>query len=210
MSNKLVLGLIGGIGSGKSLVAAELVKHGGHLIAADQLGHEALAQPDIKQEVVRRWGPDVLDEKGAVIRRRLGEKVFADAAERRALEALVFPYIERRVVEEIAAAQLCAEVAFIVLDAAIMLETGWNKVCDVLVYIHAPRAVRLHRLAERRGWTAKEVAARESAQMPLTDKATRADWAIDNSGAPEDTARQTADLVHRLGIPHRHCSQEFR
>jgi dephospho-CoA kinase len=70
--------------------------------------------------------------------------------------------------------------------------------------------VRLARLATHRGWSAKEVAARESAQMTLTDKVSYADWAIDNSGTPEETARQVADLAGRLGNPHRQFTAEFR
>ncbi len=207
--HKPVLGLIGGIGSGKSLVAAEFARHGGRIVAGDQFGHEALQQAGVIEQVVRRWGKDILDAAGAVERKKLGKRVFADPAERRALEALVFPYIEGRLRQAIAAAQDDPSVRFVVLDAAIMLEANWNKVCDWLVYVHAPRAVRLNRLATRRGWDEKEVAARERAQWPLTDKVSCADCAIDNSGAPEDTARQVADLVGRLGIPHRQNSEEF-
>jgi dephospho-CoA kinase len=142
----------------------------------------------------------VLDEQGEVVRKRLGAIVFADKAERQALEALVFPYIERRLQEEIAAAQADPQVPFVVLDAAIMLEAGWNRMCDRIVYVHAPRAVRLQRLAEQRGWTEKEVAARERAQMPLSEKISRADVVLDNSGPPEETAAQAADLLRRWGL----------
>ena len=92
-------------------------------------------------------------------------------------------------------------VDFVVLDAAVMLEAGWNNVCDRLVYVHAPRAQRLRRLAEQRGWTAKEVAARESAQLALTDKVSRADFAVDNSGPPEATGRQIEELLRQVGNP---------
>jgi len=209
-SSKPVIGLIGGIGSGKSAVAAELVKHGGRIVSGDKLGHDALLQPDIKEAIVRRWGKEVLDENGEIARRTLGVEVFAAPAERKALEVLVFPYIERGLREEIDAARQVSAVAFVILDAAIMLETGWNKQCDWLVYVHAPRAVRLARLAERRGWSEKEVAARESAQMPLTDKVARADWAIDNSGTPAELTRQVDRLLEALGITHRQSFAKFR
>jgi dephospho-CoA kinase len=199
-SRKPVIGLIGGIGSGKSLVAAEFVKHGGRLISGDALGHEALRQPDIMDKVSARWGKDVVAPDGSIDRRQLGRKVFADLAERRELERLVFPYIERRIREEIEKANTAADVAFIVLDAAIMLETGWNNVCHSLVYIDVPRTQRLVRLAQQRGWTDKEVTAREAAQMPLEDKKRRADFVVDNSGTIEATARQVAELVQRLEL----------
>lgn len=143
-------------------------------------------------------------------RKKLGRRVFADPAERCALEALVFPFIMTRLKEQIAAARQDRQVEFVILDAAIMLEAGWNNVCDSIVYIHAPRAVRLQRLAQNRGWTALEVAAREQAQMPLTDKATRADAAIDNSGPPEAVARRVVALLDRLGIRHRQNGPELR
>ena len=126
MQTAPILGVIGGIGSGKSLVAGELVKHGGYLIAGDALGHEALRQVDIKDKVLRRFGRDLVDETGEIQRRRLGRKIFADARERRALEDLVFPWIGRRMAEEIAKARLDPAVRLIVVDAAVMMEAGWG------------------------------------------------------------------------------------
>ena len=104
------------------------------------------------------------------------------------MEAIVFPWIEAGIAARIAAAQADPVVRFIVLDAAVMLEAGWNKFCDRIVYIHAPQQMRLDRLARQRGWSAEEVQARTQAQLPLTDKVTRADAAIDNSGAPAQLA----------------------
>jgi dephospho-CoA kinase len=200
MPKKLVIGLLGGMGSGKSRVAAQLAKHGARIIDADQLGHEALKRSAIREELVGRWGREILDETGNIVRGRVAGIVFADEAQRRELEAVVHPYIGERIREEIANAQSDPRVKLIVLDAAIMLETGWNKVCDRLLYVHAPRTARLRRLADQRGWTEKEVEAREHAQVSLTEKASRADGAIDNSGSPESLARQVEDLLRRWGI----------
>jgi dephospho-CoA kinase len=182
------------------LVAAELARHGGHVIAGDPLGHEALRQAEIRERVVRRWGGDLLDERGEVDRRRLGRKVFADAAELRELERIVFPFIERRIREEIAAAREAENVRFVVLDAAVMLEAGWNETCDWLVFVDVPRAARLQRLARSRGWTEGELAAREARQMPLDEKARRADFILDNGGTPAETARQVTSLLDRLEL----------
>ena len=190
MNPKRIIGLIGGIGSGKSRVATAFAKRGARVISGDQAGHEALKQPEIRDAVEKRWGKGLIDEKGEVNRRALGRIVFAKQEELRALEAMVFPWIGQRLRDEIAAAARDVQVPLIVLDAAVMLEAGWNNVCDRIVYVHAPRDARLRRLAETRGWTAKEVAARESVQMSLTEKATRADLAVDNSGSPEELERQ--------------------
>ena len=197
---KLVVGLIGGIGSGKSQVAAAFARHGARIIAGDQLAHAALKDPDVRARVASRWGQGVLDGQGEIDRRRLAAIVFADSAELKALEAITHPWIRRRIRDEIEAARADARVPLIVLDAAIMLEAGWNDVCDRLIYIDAPREMRLERVARQRGWTEKEVAAREQAQLPLTEKVIRADHVLDNSASLEHLNRQVNDLLPLWGL----------
>jgi dephospho-CoA kinase len=192
---KPILGLIGGMGSGKSFIANELARHGGRIISGDLAGHEALRQPDIKGKLVERWGRKILEENGDINRRVVAGVVFNSDEERRALEGLVFPFIEQRFREESAKAQYDPAVRFVVLDAAIMLEAGWNNVCDRLVYVDSPRALRLQRLREQRGWKEEEVAVREQAQMPLDEKRRRADAVIENSGTLEEAARQVECLL---------------
>lgn len=198
---KFVAGLIGGIGSGKSAVAAEFARRGARVITADTLGHEALRQPDIKARLISRWGPAILDERSEVSRRKVAAIVFARTPrgqeERKALEDLVFPYIRRRAAEEIAAAGNAN--ALIVLDAAVLLEAGWDSLCNRVVYVHTPREARLRRLAEGRGWTTKEIEEREMAQLSLTDKASRAEDAVDNSGPPEALGPQVKRLLRLWG-----------
>jgi dephospho-CoA kinase len=191
----LVLGLVGGIGAGKSQVAEAFARRGARVISGDALAHAALRQPAIKELVVRRWGKRLLDDKGEIQRRLLADVVFADASERRALEAIVHPWIKERIRAEVEAARADAMVRLIVLDAAVMLEAGWHDVCDQLVFIEAPREVRLRRVAEQRGWTVQEVEAREAAQLPLTAKAAHADHTLDNSTSLERLDHQVADLV---------------
>jgi dephospho-CoA kinase len=193
-----VIGLVGGIGSGKSLVAEEFARHGGRVVSGDQLGHEALRQPAIRAQVLRRWGPKVVGPDGEIDRRQLGAIVFGDPAERQALESMVFGYIGKGLADQVAAARADPAVKLVVVDAAIMLEAGWNKNCDWLVYVHAPRPVRLARLAQQRGWSEKEVQAREAAQWPLTDKVARADFVIINRGEPRLVAEQVAALVRQI------------
>ncbi len=205
-AGKLVIGLIGGIGSGKSQVAAVFARHGARVIAGDQLGQAALRDADIRARVASRWGDGILDERGEIDRRRLGAIVFADAAELKALESITHPWIRWRIHAEIEQARGDPRVPLIVLDAAIMLEAGWNDVCDRLIYIDAPRAVRLERVAAQRGWSEKEVDAREQAQLPLTEKALRADHVLENSTSLEHLNRQVNDLLHLWGLA-RACSR---
>ena len=195
-----VIGIIGGIGSGKSLVAAELVKHGGVLISGDLLGHEALRQPEIRDQLVARWGQQVLDATGAIDRKRVARIVFADPAERTALESTVHPYIGRRIREEIDNARRRPEVRLIVLDAAIMVETGWHGVCDHFVFIDSPCAIRVERLKEQRGWSVQQLEERENAQMPLSEKRRIADAVIQNVAGTDAVAAQVVQLLQRWGI----------
>jgi dephospho-CoA kinase len=198
--NKPVVGLIGGIGSGKSQVAAALARRGGKVIRGDELGQEALRQPEVREQVVARWGAEVLDENGAVQRRRLAAIVFADEAERRAVEALVHPWIEERIKAEVENARADPNVKIVVLDAAIMLEAGWSGLCDRLLYVDAPEEVRRSRVAEQRGWTAKDMEAREAAQLPLTEKRAAADHVLDNSAGLAHLERQVDELVRLWGV----------
>ncbi len=193
-----VLGIIGGIGSGKSRVAQELQRRGGRVLTADEFGHEALRQKEIKAALVRRWGPGILNDDGEIDRRQVAALVFANADERRALEKLVFPFIGRRIDEEIARARGDPSVRFVILDAAVMLESGWDRRCDWIVYVHAPRAQRWQRVLQTRGWTEQEVRARARAQWPLTDKATRADFVVDNSGEEDYLKKQVDKLLEQL------------
>ena len=195
MNARPVIGIVGGIGSGKTAVAAELVKHGGWLINADHFGHEALRQSDIKQQVIAHFGRDILDAGGEIDRRRLGAKVFADVNELRALEAIVFPFIGQRIRQEIEQAQRRDDVRFIILDAAVMLEAGWNGVCEKLIFVEAPFEQRLQRVRQQRGWTEVDLHKRENSQIPLDEKRRRADSVIENLTTPQAFADQVSQLL---------------
>jgi len=195
---KPVIGLVGGIGAGKSTVANALVKHGGRVVAADLIGHEALEAPTIRERVAEAFaGRDILTADGKIDRRKLGRVVFPSPVERTRLEHLVHPHIEERIREEIGKALADSNVRFVVLDAAIMLEAGWDDVCDKLIYVAAERPVRLARVQAQRGWTETDLASREAVQMPPEKKKERADAVVDNGGAPEATVAQLDQLVKR-------------
>lgn len=194
--DKPVLGLIGGIGAGKSTAARLLETLGGRVIDADALGHEALTRPEVRAAIRDRWGPGVVRTDGSIDRRLLGEIVFADPAERAALEAIVFPYITRRCAEEIGRGQGDPRTAFLVLDAALLLEAGWSDMVDRILYIDAPASVRARRVAERSGWDEAELLRRESAQWPAQRKQARADAVIENTG---DRDALRAHLREQLG-----------
>jgi dephospho-CoA kinase len=194
----LVIGLTGGVGSGKSAAAAEFSRLGARVISADELGHEALRQPAIKGEVIRRWGPELLDSRGEIERKKLAAIVFRDDGARRALEDLAHPWIADRAEEEIARARK-EGVWLVVIDAALLLEAGWHRICDKVVYVDAPRDVRLARVTEKRGWASGDWEGREAAQLPLTQKHARADHVLDNSSSLESLRRSVEELMHLWG-----------
>lgn len=200
IQRKPIIGLIGGIGAGKSTVAAAFAARGGALINADKLGHEALEEPAVKEAIVERWGKSVLNPDGIVNRRAIANVVFGNASERAALEAMVFPSIRRRAETLIEAANANPSIPFIVLDAAVMLEAGWNDVCSYLVFVDAPRATRLARLSARSGWTPEQVTDREAAQLPLTEKRLRANAIVGNDGPPSQLEHQIDALMTQWGL----------
>jgi dephospho-CoA kinase len=200
-----VIGILGGIASGKSQVTRMLAELGCGILDADRAGHEVLRQDEVKQEIRERWGNGVFDSQGEIDRQAVAQIVFAktkstetkpndtkrhlipdqqptDAtAERRFLEQLTHGRIAellKRQSDEFAAA---GQAKAIVLDAALLLEAGWDKLCDTLLFVNAPSETRLER-ALTRGWTEAEFDAREAAQESLQAKRQRADFEIDNSG----------------------------
>ena len=194
---KPVIGLIGAIGAGKSTVAALMGSLGGFVVDADKIGHEVLDEPAVRDELVGRWGAGILRDDGSVNRRAVGAIVFADPAERKVLESVVFPRIYEREGEQFALADADPAARFIVLDAAVLVEAGRDEVCKKLVFVDAPREERLKRLAARSGWTADELTRREAAQLPLAEKRRLADATLDNDGDPGELREAVAALLRR-------------
>lgn len=196
----LVVGLLGGVACGKSLVANELARLGAGHLDADRAGHEVLRMPQIESAARQRWGDAVFGPDGHLDRAQLARVVFANsptaAQERKYLEQLTHPEIGRllgRQAEQLSAAG--TRVA--VLDAPLLLEAGWDKFCDTLIFVDAPREQRLAR-ALGRGWTEAEFLSREQAQESLDRKRKLADVVVDNSGPPDVTRDQVEQFWRSL------------
>ena len=191
-----LLGLLGGVASGKSLVARQLAELGAAVLDADRAGHEALRLPHVEAAARMRWGDAIFAPDGHIDRSRLAKIVFAPPpegpVERKFLEGLTHPEIGRRLAAQIEALKATAS-PLVVLDAAVMFEAGWDKVCDCFAFVDVPREIRLQR-ALQRGWTAGGFAGREAAQDSLDSKLARADFFIDNSGSAEHTQKQVQRL----------------
>lgn len=191
-----IVGLLGGIASGKSLVAAQLVALGAGLLDADAAGHEVLLRPEVREAIRLHWGDGVFDAAGHVARPALAKLVFADTPEARAdlahLEQITHPLIGE-VLRERAVAMAESGTPLIVLDAPVMLKAGWDKLCDHLIFVDSPLEVRRER-ARTRGWSDAEFAAREARQEPVEEKRRLADFTVDNSGSAGGTNLQITRL----------------
>jgi dephospho-CoA kinase len=179
---KPVIGLLGGIGSGKSRVAGALAEAGATVVDADRLCHEALDRADVRQRVVQRWGEPICGPDGRVDRRRLGRIVFGAPDELKALTDILWPAIRPETLRRIEAGQADANTRAVVLDAALLLEAGWRDLCDRMVFVSTPAALRAQRVLAQRGWGKEELLTRESMQMPLEAKRAEADYLVDNGG----------------------------
>lgn len=179
----IVVGLAGGIASGKSQVARLFARRGAAAIDADQIGHEVLKMPQIRDDIRREFGSVALGPDGEVDRRSLGNLVFKDDAvslcrlER--LESLTHPVIGHLVGEALERHRM-AGCPLVILDAPVMFRSGWHRWCDWIVFIDALPEIRARR-AETRGWPAGELARREARQTPLTERRRLATHWIDNS-----------------------------
>lgn len=178
-----VLGVVGGIASGKSAIACEFERLGAHVLDADAAGHQVLREPEVIEAIRERWGQEVIDSQGQVDRRAVAKHVFGNGYEaerdRKFLNGLTHPRIRKLLTKQLA--ELSNDTSVVVLDAALLYETGWESLCDGVVFVDTPREQRLQRAAAR-GWSPEVFAAREASQWPIERKRDRAKWTIDNSG----------------------------
>ena len=172
-----VIGLAGGIGAGKSAVARVMAELGCVVSDSDALARAALERDDVRAQLVSWWGDGVVGVDGTVDRGAVARIVFGDEAERLRLEALVHPLVRVSRGEAIERAEAAGARAF-VIDAPLLFEAGLDAECDVVVFVDAPRAVRLARVRQHRGWDEAELARRESAQLGNDEKRRRADVVV--------------------------------
>ncbi|MEO8497993.1 MAG: dephospho-CoA kinase [Planctomycetota bacterium] len=188
-----IIGILGGVASGKSLVAEQFRQLGAKILDADQVGHEVLREAEVIQAARERWGDVILTEDGQIDRSEVAKIVFAPTPagteELAFLEQLTHPRIGSRLQQEFSRARQSRDIELVVLDAPVMLKAGWDKLCDGILFIDAPRELRLQRARER-GWREADFAARESAQESLETKRAVADQVIDNSGSVDSTRQQ--------------------
>ncbi|MEX0678148.1 MAG: dephospho-CoA kinase [Pirellulales bacterium] len=188
-----IIGIAGGIASGKSFITGHLKRMGAAVVSADEAAHEVLELEEVKREAQQRWGDAIFGADGQIDRKALGQIVFAPPPdgplEREFLERLTHPRIGEIIRRQIIELAEQGSAAAIVLDLPLLFESGWNKICDKIVFVDAPRRLRESR-AKERGWSREEFARRETVQQSPETKRELADVVIDNSGSPESAQAQ--------------------
>lgn len=197
-----VIGIVGGIGSGKSAVArTAAMQIPLTVIDCDRLGHEVLDLPNIKLQLRNTFGNQIFRDDGRIERSTLGQLVFGTDStakkRRQQLEEIVHPEIQQQVMSEIQQARRQNQTEAILLDAAVLLESNWQPATDAVAFIDASADVRLARVRNTRNWTQNEWARREASQWPLEKKKEAADVVIPNNNDVQHAAQQLVEWIQK-------------
>jgi len=201
---KPIIGILGGIGSGKSTVAAEFAKLGCKVIDADKIAHELLDEPTVKEKIVGLFSRAILDSKGKIDREKIAEVVFVDAESVSAkaeavagklssLNEIIHPLVLQRTEELIEQYNRQKQVKAIVLDMPLLVEVGWDKRCDKIIFVDCEQKLRLDR-AKRMGFDKNQVKFRGNFQISLDNKVEVADNNINNNSDFSALAKQVTDI----------------
>lgn len=190
-----VIGIVGGIGSGKSAVAEEFAALGCVPVDADRIGHALLDAPEVRAAVTTRFDEGVLAPTGRIDRDVLGRIVFGSADAMTGLTYILWPRMGTEIQRRIE--QAPPDAAGVVLDAAVLFEAGWDAFCSETVFVDVPWEVRLRRVRSR-GWSAAELARREGAQIPLDKKRDRCCYILCNRSSPHHLREQVRRCFHTI------------
>ena len=185
----VVLGIAGGIGSGKSKVAGLFGDLGWLVIDFDAEIRKALSTIAVRDTLVDWWGDRVLDDDGNLDRKAVASIVFADESERKRLEGLLHPMV--LLTRESGAPG-------IILDAPLLFESGQDEACDAVVFVDAPFETRLTRVREHRGWSEDDLRTREASQLPVEEKRARSRFVVGNPAGKSDLADRIAEISATL------------
>lgn len=195
----LIIGVTGGVGTGKSSVSKIFARCGAKVLDADRITHE-LMQPgkEIWRKIQKIFGEKVLTPRGSIDRRALGKIVFSDPQALRRLTNLIHPAVRRVIREKISARRRQNPDAVVVLDVPLLMEAGATYPVDALVVVSAPLRAVAQRLQKRSGWSLGEIRKRQAFQMRLSEKEKRAHFVVDNGGSAAATRRQVVKIWNRI------------
>ncbi|MHC4708670.1 MAG: dephospho-CoA kinase [Planctomycetota bacterium] len=178
---KPIVGILGGVGSGKSTVAAEFGGLGCSVIDADKIAHELLEQSDVEREVVSTFGERILDSEGRIDRKKLGDVVFSDGGKLSALNKIIHPLVLAQAERLIEQYNQENQVKAIVLDMPLLMEVGWDQRCDKLVFVDCRREIRVDRAKKIGIMSKNQLRIRENFQISVDRKESIADNTVDNN-----------------------------
>lgn len=193
----VIIGLVGGVGAGKSAAAACLARLGCAVIDSDARARAKLDDAIVRDQLVAWWGEDVVGADGRIDRPRVASIVFADEDERRRLEALIHPLLAADRAETIREAAQSGAPG-VVIDAPLLMEAGLDADCDAVIFVDAPREERVRRVVENRDWDASELDRRESAQLALEKKRERADYVVVNAGTTDELCDEVSRVFREI------------
>lgn len=192
MVQKLVVGITGVIGTGKSSVANLFRKCGAEVIDADKIAHDALKRGSSIFNKIATLFTDAWERDGKKLnRQKIAETVFSDSNRRKALESLIHPYVYEKIKEKIEGASK----KIIIVEVPLLFEAGFQSLCDKVLTVKCNRTVKMKRLKR---FPSEEIQAREKVQLPESFKIQKADFIIDNSGSISQTTREVERLWHKF------------
>jgi len=194
----LILGLTGGIASGKSLVARELAGLGVQVIDADEIAHQVMEDEHVRQEIADIFGHRIFRADGSIDRRALGEIIFSDEGLRERLNFIVHPKVTQEIEKQIDLIRQNNFQAIVVLDVPLLIESGLHRLADKLIVVSADENTQIQRLMQHRGLTYEQAVSRIKAQLPMREKIKLADYVIDNNGVPGETANKVKQIYQEL------------
>ncbi len=198
LPTKKIIGLLGGIASGKSTVAGCFAKLGCAVIEADALAHAVLEKEDIKEQVVCLFGKHIMDAEGRINRKSLAQLVFSEKAALDALNALIHPPVMAEIQRLIAVYQQQPQVKAVVLDVPLLAEAGGLELCDVLVFVEAEAEIRRQRWQKNGRFDENELKKREKFQISLDKKKSLAHYTLSNNSDASEVAGQVAQLFSSI------------
>ena len=194
----IVIGVAGGIASGKSTVARIFEELGARVLDADAIGHDLLRTDELRDRIREAFGEGVLTPEGDVDRRALGRLVFGDGQARQRLNRLVRPAIRAEIRRRIAGMRGEGYDGAVVVDAPLLVDTGPTDLADRVILVTAPAPARKERIILRSGLTGQEAEQRIAAQVPDAKQARWADYVLENNGTPDELAEQAGALWKRI------------
>ncbi len=191
---KPIIGILGGIGSGKSTVAAEFAKLGCRIIDADNIARELLGREAVREKMVGLFGESILDSADKINRKKLAEIAFADVDKLSSLNSVLHPLVLARAEQLIEQYKRHPQVKAIVLDMPLLAEVGWDKRCDRLIFVDCKRQLRTARMKEKGGFDENQLKIRENFQISLDKKASISDNTINNNSDLLVLTKQVTDI----------------